>query len=282
MKRFVLAAGLMAALASPALAVVGAPPVRDPDGVRRHTVALLLQRGLCTGVLIQRDLILTAAHCLANNRIRSIVTLDPALKPRFLAAAAVTTHPSFRYAARPVDAEGADIALVRLAEPAPGDMAPVRISRFGETGDLTLAGFGVNGERNGKAGTLREAPMRARAINWRDTRMIAAIGGSQNETRLGSGGCRGDSGGPLYAAGASSVVGIVSWSSGAPGAKGSCGGLTMATEIGDHTAWISAAGEALRFSQDGGAQPPRAAAPRLFRAPSVGTAFPDLARDSMR
>ena len=127
--------------------------------------------------------------------------------------------------------------------------------------------------------------MRARTINWRDTRMIAAIGGTQSEARLGSGGCRGDSGGPLYASGASSVVGIVSWSSGAPGQKTSCGGLTMATEIGDHAQWISAAGEALRFSQDGGAtlsvQAPRAA-PRLFRPPSVGSAFPDLSRDSMR
>ena len=92
--------------------------------------------------------------------------------------------------------------------------------------------------------------MRARSLNWRDHRMIAAIGGSQAEARLGIGGCRGDFGGPLYAAGTSSVVGIVSWSSGAPGARGSCGGLTMATEISDHAQWINTAGDALRFTQE--------------------------------
>ncbi|WP_342358535.1 S1 family peptidase [Terrarubrum flagellatum] len=286
MKRILLAAAMSAALAAPALAVVGAPAATDPSGSRRHTVAIVLQRGLCTGVLVERDLVLTAAHCLTRNRVRSVVALDGAMKPRFLSVAAATVHPSFRYADRPIDAEGADLALIRLAQPAPADMSPAPIARFGDAGDLTLSGFGIGGARgsagSGRAGTLREAPMRARALNWRDNRMIAAIGGTADEAIVGLGGCRGDSGGPLYGPDATSVVGIVSWSSGAPGAKSSCGGLTMATEVSEHTRWINAAGAELRASNETMATAPRVANAARRATPSIGAAFPDLTRDSSR
>ncbi|MBN9061318.1 MAG: hypothetical protein BGP06_15275 [Rhizobiales bacterium 65-9] len=285
MRTFLPTLGVFLALGGPAAAVIGAPPVRDPDGSRRHTVAIVLQRGLCTGVLIDRDLVLTAAHCLTRNRIKSVVSLDERMKPRFLSVAAATIHPSFRFATRPVDAEGADLALVRLAAPAPADMSPAPISRFGDSGDLTLAGFGVgsdSGRGAAKAGTLREAPMRARALSWRDNRMIAAIGGSSSQARIGLGGCRGDSGGPLYASGVSTVVGIVSWSSGAPGKKGACGGLTVATEISDHARWISAASSELRASTEIAVAPPRASAPNRVAPPSPRQVFPDLTRDYSR
>lgn len=244
-------------LIAPARAVVGADTADNPDGVRRHTVAILFARGLCTGVLVARDMIVTAAHCFASNRPRSVVALDRQFKPQFLRVQRFAVHPTFRHARTPMQSSGVDLAVLQLTADVPGDLTPAPIGSFSERGDVFLAGFGVNNNAGGKAGTLRGALLRGRTVDWKAHRLIAAIGIDDQGPKTGIGGCRGDSGGPLFDAENGAVLGIVSWSSGLPGQKKiSCGGLTIATEIGDHRAWIAQAINALRAGGPAVSDPP--------------------------
>lgn len=224
---------------SPARAIVGATAAKDPDGVRRHTVAIILERGLCSGVLIAQDMVLTAAHCFAMSKPKRIVMLDEQFKARFLAIKHYVSHQSFKPAATPMKSAGVDLAIVHLAAPAPEDMTPVALGHFHDRGDVFLAGFGLNSRSRDRVGTLHGAFLRARIVDWKSHRLIAAIGVEGSEAKFGTGGCRGDSGGPLFEPNSRAVVGIVSWSSGPPGQKMACGGLTVATEVGDQRDWIA-------------------------------------------
>ncbi|MGL4323004.1 MAG: S1 family peptidase [Beijerinckiaceae bacterium] len=273
MKRIVFIVAFLAGAIVPAQAIVGATPSKDPDGVRRHTVAIMFERGLCTGVLIARDMIVTAAHCFVGNTPRVVVALDPQFRPRFLKIRTAASHPSFQHAKTPVQSAGIDLAVVQLAQPAPDDMAPAGIGGFDERGDVFIAGFGIGHARDSKAGVLRGAFLRARAVDWKSHRLIAAIGTDGQNAKIGTGGCRGDSGGPLYAQDTGAVVGIVSWSSGTPGKKNSCGGLTVATALGDHQAWVSQTVAGLRRSGSGQMQAP-SFLPNIFGRGSAGAPPP--------
>ena len=108
------------------------------------------------------------------------------------------------------DAVGVDLALVRLASPAPRDMQPARVGAFGESGLLRVAGFGVGGNGRGDAGAgrLREATLLGRTVGWQSHRLIAGIGSDGDRVLAGVGGCRGDSGGPVFSEGTGEVVGV--------------------------------------------------------------------------
>lgn len=249
MIRIVACMVMILAGALPALAIVGATAAKDPDGVRRHTVAILLDRGLCSGVLIAQDMVLTAAHCLSASKPKRIVMLDEHFKAHFHAVQSSITHQSFRPAKTPMKSAGVDLAIIQLADPASAEMMPVSLGQFQERGDVFLAGFGLNSKSRDRVGTLNGAFLRARIVNWKSHRLIAAIGVEGSEPKFGTGGCRGDSGGPLFEPESRAVVGIVSWSSGPPGQKLSCGGLTIATEVGDHQDWIQQTVKQLRAAK---------------------------------
>jgi secreted trypsin-like serine protease len=263
-----LACFLTAGAAHPALAVVGGVDSRDAFGARASTVRVETSRGeLCTGAVIAPEIILTAAHCLMGGGSISVVSLDTRFRARRQLVVAVLPHPSFVPGTTPRTQPGTDLALLRLAQPLPGDIEPLTLGSGlwqGET--VTMAGYGLSAENNKRtARRLRETQLvNAGNYTTQNTVKVAVDAENRGETP-GAGACRGDSGGPVLRGDARSrdLVGIVSWSSGPlkTQAKRICGGFTAITPVSDYRNWISEGSARLR-TLGSEAPPEQAAEPR--------------------
>src|SRR5499427_7293710 len=97
---------------SPPLAMVGGAPPAGPD-IAPHVVLLVGSRGnSCSGVVIARDLVLTAAHCVLPGADYKLVTFDAAHQPQFKDIATVARHPQFNLATLLAHRATADVALL--------------------------------------------------------------------------------------------------------------------------------------------------------------------------
>lgn len=260
---------LVASAASPAWAVVGGVDSRDALGARASTVRVETSRGeLCSGAVIAPEIVLTAAHCLMGGGSISVVSLDSRFKARRQMVVAVLPHPSFVPGTTPRTQPGTDLALLRLAQPLPGDIEPLTLGSGlwqGET--VTMAGYGLSAENNKKtARRLRETQLvNAGNYTTQNTVKVAVDAENRGETP-GAGACRGDSGGPvLRGSGTRSrdLVGIVSWSSGPlkTQARLICGGFTAITPVSEYRSWITEGSARLR-AIGSEAPPEQAAEPR--------------------
>ncbi|MBN9456689.1 MAG: S1 family peptidase [Bosea sp. (in: a-proteobacteria)] len=237
----------LAALAGPAFAVVGGVNSRDSRGVRASTVRVETSRGeLCSGAVIAPEIVLTAAHCLADGGAISVVSLDSRFRARRQVVVAVLPHPSFVPGTTPRTQPGTDLALLRLGKPLPRDIEPLALGGHLSQGEtVTMAGYGLSAENNNRtARRLRETQLvNAGNYTTQNTVKVAVDVDSRGETP-GAGACRGDSGGPVLRGSARSrdLVGIVSWSSGPlrTRARSICGGFTAITPVSEYRNWIAA------------------------------------------
>lgn len=242
-----LAFAASALFSGSAQAVLLGTPSRDPDGLRRSVVSVENSTGeLCSGALIGRDLVLTAAHCMTERASYRVVAVNRAFRPQRVKVIAAAIHPSFVPGTTPRTQPGVDLAILKLERPLGGDFTPFDASlarRIGTGDPVTLAGFGVLAERlKGTARTLRQTNLVSLGpIKVANSVLIVADNDSLAET-TGAGACRGDSGGPILATSADTyrLYGIVSWSSGALRTRvpSACGGLTAVTPLADHLDWL--------------------------------------------
>jgi len=226
----------------PAAAMVGgAPPAAD--GIARSIVMIVGARGdrgnLCTGTALARDLVLTAAHCVAPAATYRVLAAKGA-PPMVIKTVAV--HPRYEPQSFAHNRATADVALIKLAQILPKEIAPAAISDAKTSvavGDrFVIAGFGVTaaGSEAG-IGLARSAALVA--TGQPGTLQIRLFDPATRGEQAGLGACTGDSGAPVFrqVEGRFMVIGVVSWSTG-PKLSDGCGGLTGVTPLVRYRDWI--------------------------------------------
>ncbi|SFG42895.1 trypsin-like serine protease [Methylobacterium gossipiicola] len=213
-------------LVGPAAAVVGGAPA--PEAATGAVMVLSSKGGVCTGVVVAPDAILTAGHCLAPGLAHRVHYKGADGTPVLAEPAAQAVHPGYDAGAITGRRRSVDLALVRLAAPLPAPFAALPLSdampRAGEA--VTVAGYGVGTPGDPRSsGTYRQA--RVPVVEpYGPSRLLVWVKGTK------TGACQGDSGGPVTDA--AGVVAVAAWVGGA------CGGLSQGVLVGPQRAWIDA------------------------------------------
>ncbi len=231
-----LAALALLLIAPPAFALTGEAPPATGWAARPIVMVEDNKGDLCTGTALARDLVLTAAHCVAR---KIAYTVKAYQNGASIAVRDVATHPRFDFAAYAASRATADIALVKLASPLPDIVVPAALAAprrvaVGET--LTIAGFGVT--LAGTAHGLRIPRMAKLSVTGKPGSLqVRLYDAATRNRRSGLGACTGDSGAPAFDGEGPLVIGVVSWST-APQDEEGCGGLTGVTPLIAYRAWI--------------------------------------------
>ena len=234
---FRIAAFAAFAWLTPALAINGGATASAE--LAAQTVMIVSTRGaICTGTVIARDLVLTAAHCVAPKSDYAVAVKGGA--PRVIQVARIVLHPKFDPRQFETRVPSPDMAIIRLAEPLPANYRAARLMSdpaLPKRGTLfTLAGFGFAKDGDERSlGTLRSVALPS----------VGTTGGIMVRVSNGNGGtqgaCTGDSGGPAYLNG--ELAGIIGWTS-IPTGK-NCGFTTGVTLVGIQLNWIRTVVESL-------------------------------------
>jgi Trypsin len=239
--RVIFAYVLLSILHAPALAIVGGAPAAG-NGAERAVITIISSRGtFCSGALIAKDLILTAAHCVLPGADYKVII--PGETPtRLLDIKRMAAHPQFNVQAILAHRASADVALLQLAVPLPASKPPAPLGApaipINIGARFTIAGVGVTRRGEGKTGgTIRAVDLTV--TGKPGTLQMRLVDPSTNNLREGLGACTGDSGAPAFEmqSGRAVVIGVVSWSTGANNTAG-CGGLTGVTPLTLYRAWI--------------------------------------------
>ena len=221
--------------------VGGAPPASG--GVGSSVVTILSSYGtFCTATAIARDLLLTAGHCVEPDGSYKLADTVPGQVPALRDVVRATRHPQFDMKRLLSHLATADVALLKLAEPAPARVTPARLGDAGKlvaVGDtLTVAGIGVTAHgANRLDGLVHTATLTV--TGHPSSLQIRLFDPATKGVSAGLGACTGDSGAPAFHAenGGFVVIGIVSWSTG-PDLSAGCGGLTGLTPLATYRRWI--------------------------------------------
>jgi hypothetical protein len=223
----------------PAMALVGGAHLAQGNIARQVVVIRDVYGRYCTGTLLSRDIVLTAAHCIWE-RTGLIVSSGGDVAVENNEVIAVVTHPQYDARSYARSQAAVDLALLKLRAPLSGAKPAVIFRRVPLPGERFLvAGFGVTApESSAGRGTLRTASLVA-AGEPSSLQLRLVDPASRGGAVAGLGSCYGDSGGPVFAwSGARFLlIGVLSWSNG-PNMSTGCGGFTGATPLANHREWM--------------------------------------------
>ena len=241
--RRVIALACWLTFVTPAAALVGGAQAVDASEYRSEVMVLSARGDLCTGIVLGRDLVLTAAHCLESGLAYRLYELDAERKPIFREIAKTVVHPQFSKKTFDANRATPDVALLKLAMPLPDKYVPAALApkraRVAVGEKFYVVGYGVTAPRdNRSAAVLRRADLIA--TGQPGNLQLRLFDPARSGETAGLGACTGDSGGPVYEEreGKRLVYGIVSWST-APKMEDGCGGLTGVTPLELYLNWIA-------------------------------------------
>lgn len=190
-------------------AIIGGQPALASDAVRGSTISLMrvlpnkTVSSFCSGILISKNLVVTAAHCLEPMRNETLYVFfgeklpTQLSEPNLVKVGAASYHDGYRLV--PVKRNRYitsinDIALIRLESDAPEGFTPAPI--LADTDvlqpglSLLLAGYGVVNEASYQI-TLTLNYVRVPLVKVEGDYLVS-------DQTNGQGACFGDSGGPVY------------------------------------------------------------------------------------
>jgi secreted trypsin-like serine protease len=226
--------------------IIGGTLVPAGDPVAATTVLVTDGNFICTGSLIDTDMVVTAAHCTAAN----VADLKIVFATDFNSISQGEVRPITGLQANPgwqgeqaTGADQHDIALMRINGSLPTGYHPAQLldasaSAALRKGDTTLlAGYGItNASTQDGAGVLREVEVPI-SKQLGQTEVIL-------DQRKGKGACHGDSGGPAFTTDGR-LWGVTN--RGYPdNAPDDCAHYAVYTRIEAYADWISATETALR------------------------------------
>lgn len=239
----------------------GGQPVGEKDIISSSTVALIDdQGGLCSGSLIGKNLVLTAAHCISPHSQKMAVVFDRNLNitessdvlrpvtraiihPRYLATHPIKSVTVNKQTYR-IDIDNYDLAIVSFSGETPINYKAANvlseISVLKNNVTVILAGYGVQGDPQHSSGILLKTQVKILDSRLAKTEILL------NQTGR-TGACQGDSGGPAFVQvkGVNLLWGVTSRSLEPMNSSG-CPIYAIYTNILAHQDWIKATIAVLR------------------------------------